>query len=222
MALLFCTVLVSAQGDAPGFSSANRYVSAPSLPIEGEDESVQMNFINQKWSAGTIQYKNSGRTLHLALLFDVFGNKLYFNQGNQIMEFTEPVSEFKIQLVAKGDTNLITYRNGFPPIQRNNEETYYEVVNEGKISLLKCKAKTIYMIREENVPEALRNYSREMYYALLPGNKLVPIKKDKADILKQLPEYATIIEEILKDKKLKIKTDQSLKELFVYLDYQVK
>ncbi|HEU0110415.1 MAG TPA: hypothetical protein VFQ73_06030, partial [Flavisolibacter sp.] len=144
----------------------------------------------------------------------------YFLQHEQIMEFAEPVTEFSMKLLKKSDTVTVAYRNNYPAIDKNTQETFYEVLVDGNYQLLRCKAKTIHLYKDEEVPEEKRDYSKELFYALLPGNKMVQLKKDKEFVLKQMPGQAETIKTLAAEHKLKLKNEAQLVELFQLLNNQ--
>ncbi|MGN6165508.1 MAG: hypothetical protein ACTHOF_13305 [Flavisolibacter sp.] len=190
------------------------------LPDEEKVETVQSKFLKQEWSDGIVHFKNRNAAVELPLIFDVYNNHLYFLQGNQIMEFQEPVSEFTLRTVLKKDSVAILFRNNYPDIEKNTAETFYEVLVDGEIQLLKCKAKTILLHKDMDVPEERRDYSKELFYAFYPDNKITQIKADKDYLLQHLPKQAATIRKIIESKKIKIKNESSLIELFRLLNQQ--
>ena len=199
-------------------SSTPRMIPYGQLPND-KDQTVQSLFIEQVWSPGQVKFKTN-TVLSLPLIFDVYSNKLYFLQHEQIMEFAEPVTEFSMKLLKKSDTVTVAYRNNYPAIDKNTQETFYEVLVDGNFQLLRCKAKTIHLYKDEEVPEEKRDYSKELFYALLPGNKMVQLKKDKEFVLKQMPEQAETINTLAATHKLKLKNEAQLVELFQLLNNQ--
>jgi len=101
-----------------------------------------------------------------------------------------------------------------PAIQTNNSETFYEVLVDGDIKLLKCRAKSILLFKDKNLPEEIK----QLYFAELPGNKLVMIPMDADGIKEKLPDYNTEITAILKKEHIKLKNENKLAELFVHLN----
>lgn len=198
-------------------SQTRRPLAMSSLPPVEVTDDLQRMFIKQQWSPGTVVMKTSGITRQLPLLFDVYSNQLYYQQGGQVMEFLDPVQQFTLGLVRKNDSIQLLFRSGYPPVQKNTEATFYEVLVDGRYQLLRCKAKTIYL-QKDIVPEEERSYNKELLYAALPHGKIVPIKKEKNFILEQLPEQATTIKELIDRHKLKIKTEEGLVQLFELLN----
>ena len=70
------------------------------------------------------------------------------------------------------------------------------------------------------MPDEKRDYSKELFYALLPGNKMVQLKKDKEFVLKQMPGQAETIKTLAAEHKLKLKNEAQLVELFQLLNNQ--
>jgi len=55
---------------------------------------IQARFLRQEWTPSIVSFKNNTASWRVPALFDVYGNKLYFLENNQIMEFVDTVSEF--------------------------------------------------------------------------------------------------------------------------------
>jgi len=180
---------------------------------------IQARFLRQEWTPSIVSFKNNTASWRVPALFDMYGNKLYFLENNQIMEFVDTVSEFTMILIQKEDSLNVKFRSLYPAIHQNTLETFYEVLVDGQYQLLKCKAKTIYQFKEQEIPEAQRKYNKELYYAYFPNKKMVLIKKDKEQVLAEVPmEYAEQVKSIIETKKLKLKNEESLRQLFKLLN----
>ncbi|HEV7329930.1 MAG TPA: hypothetical protein VGN63_02725 [Flavisolibacter sp.] len=216
--IFFLTTTLFAQNasDFPRYTP--RMLAYKTLPDEEKVEDVQTNFVLQNWRTGTVTFRNTTDKAVVPLIFDVYGNMLYFLSGNSILEFANPVKEFTIPVIAKKDTIYLHYRSGYPAVDKNGNETFYEILVDGKFQLLRCKAKTIALYKERDIPEEQRDYSKELFYTLLPNGKMVLVKKDKDYLLKEMSEYADRIREIIADQKLKLKDEAQLKSLFITLN----
>jgi hypothetical protein len=198
--------------------SSPRMLAFKNLPGDDKVETVQSNFLSQTWRPGTVYFKNSANKMDVPLMFDVYNNQLYFLKDSMVMEFIQPVREFFIAVVEKTDTVDVHFRNGYPPIHRNTDDTFYEVLVDGKFQLLKCKAKTIALYKDKDVPEEDRDYAKQLLYAVGPDSKIVLVKADKDYMLKTLPDYAGAIQKICSDQKLKLKNESQLHDLFLALN----
>ncbi len=216
-----CFAFLTASGQVANEYRSNspRMIAYGKLPENDADETVQSNFLEQKWSPGWVRFRNN-ETREVPLIFDVYNNQLYFQENGQIMEFLAPIEEFTLKLVQKNDSVLFWFRSFYPAVDKNTQETFYQVLVDGPFQLLKCKAKTIHLYKDENVPEEKRDYSKELFYAFLPNNQIVSIQKDKESILKQMPAYAQQVNAVIDNEKLKIKNEKSLTRLFQLLNEQ--
>ncbi len=217
--LLILTALAQGQGLGSDNRAAGRPVAMTRLPDIPDDETIRIKFLNQEWTPGIVTFKNGAPPMKVPLLFDEFGEKLYYLQGGTTMEFNNPIASFKVMLVIKGDSTYVTFRNGFPPIHKNTGETFYQLVVDGKFQLLRCKAKTIGLYKEEIPEEQRKEAIKELIYAVFPDGQIVIIKKDK-DYLYTLPKYGDTIRQIAEAKKLKLKHEKDLVELFEHLNEQ--
>ncbi len=226
-------VLVSALAYAPIFSQritlprfqgGNGYrmptnLYAPnSVGNTFNEADIQAQFNRGAWTRGNVKFKNGQEAKNMLLLFDVYSNKLYFLQDKMTMEFLNPVYEFEIGLLLGDDTANVTYRSSYPTIHYNTPETFYEIVVNGGIQLLWCRAKNVNLYKDESQPEQRRNTEKEQWYVYLPEGKMVKIKKDRNEILKALPEYADRINAIVKNKGLRLKDSEDLIALFAGLN----
>ena len=223
--LLCCLVILltnnaQAQSNPGGFgSNSQRMIPMGNLgPSENKDD-IQGRFFRQEWSPGVVSFRTSIDKWHVPLIFDIYSNKLYFLQDNQIMEFVDTVYEFTMTVGSKGDSTKVKFRCYYPPTTENTMETFYEVMVDGQFQLLRCRAKTIYLYKEQNIPEDQRRYNKELLYAYFPNKQIVLIKKDKEQLLAQVPlDYAAQIKSIIETRKLKVKNEDSLRELFRQLN----
>lgn len=214
---LLCSIYLAQAQESANFP--NRLTStsrAPDVPI---NESLRKKFLEQEWTPGTVTFKNGAPAMKMPLIFDEFGEKLYYQQGNTTMEFNHPVASFHLMLVNNGDSGYVTFRSAYPPIHKNTGETFYQVMVDGKYQLLKCKAKTIALYKEDVPEDHRKEQIREMLYALLPGGQMVEIKKDK-DYLYGLPPVGDTIKQVAEAKNLRLKNDKNLIELFELLNQQ--
>lgn len=209
-------VMATANSQVPAYTP--RMLAYQTLPEAEKTEDVQSNFVVQNWRLGVVSFRNIPDKVVVPLLFDVYSNKLYFQSNNNILEFANPVKEFTIPVVVKNDTVHLRYRSNYPAIHKNDKETFYEVMVDGKFQLLKCKAKSIALYKDKDVPEEQRDYSKELLYAFLPNGNMVQVKKDKEYLVKEMPAYGAAVDKICTEEKLKLKNEAQLKALFTALN----
>jgi hypothetical protein len=182
------------------------------------DEVEGSPFLMEDWNWGAVKMKNGRYAKDVSLRFDLYNNRLFFMRDNVSFEFVLAVHEFMIGYLNGSDSQSVLYRNGYPAVDKNTSETFYEVLADGKIQLLNFKYKFLQEYRPYNEPPRKKFAEKEKLYILLPGDKIVEIKKDKDDILKAMPEYAAAITKIVDEKKLKLKRQEDIAQLVVALN----
>jgi hypothetical protein len=226
IAAVCCTLVVAGLRAqvAPATMSANAY--RPPVTIFGphapdgkflEKADIQEQFLRREWTRGNVKFRNGQEANNILMLFDVHSNKLYFMQGDVAMEFLHPIQEFLIGLIVGKDTAGTIFRSDYPTVDTHTGETFYEVIVDGDIQLLRCRAKSVGLYRDNDVPEQKRTTEKEQYYVYHEG-QMVKIKKDKDDIVKALPKLADKINAIIEKERLKFKNEDSMRKLFTALN----
>ena len=148
------------------------------------------------------------------LKLDLEKNAVYFEKGGVEMVTTDNVDRLDFF-----DTNLEKYthvfRNGFAAVGRNTDKTYYQILDSGKVSLLK-QINIIY--RESTAygaPSATRSYEQIKSYYLLVNNTLTPIKSSEAFLL-AMPDKKNEVSSFLSSKRIKFNREDDLKRLTIY------
>lgn len=177
-------------------------------------------FLVEEWSRGMVKFKDGSYVKDIPVQFDIHNNKLYFKRNEQRFEFIQPIKEFVITLYKNGDSVRTLYRNNYPSIDKNYEETFYEVITDGKLQLLAFHSKVVDEVKLYNGPEKKKFVPKDGLYAYQADQKIVKLKRDKESIAQAFPEYADAINKIVAEKKLKLKKDEDIATLFSSLNAQ--
>lgn len=187
-------------------------------PEEEQKYNIQQFFDEQTWMPGIVLFKSGRPNMQVPVIFDQYNNVLYYRQGQVIMEFVDTVSAFFMKVPYKSDSILLGFKANLPAIQTNDKQTFYEVLVDGKFSLLKCKAKSVLRFKDRDIPEEKRTEIKQLYFVLLPNGEIHLVMMDIDRIKTELPEYAEKIAEIQKREKIKLKSEAKLKQLFTELN----
>jgi hypothetical protein len=186
-----------------------------------EARSLQKKFSKQEWTTGVVYFKSGRPFMEVPLLFDVHNDMLYYKQGEVIMEFVDTVSQVSMLIPYKKDSLLMIFRRNYPSIQANTPHTFYQILVEGKITLLKCMSKSILLFKDNDSPEARKDDPPgELYFAHMPGNKIVQVWFDAEKTIRNMSEYDWMLRDVMKKNKIKLKDEQRLVELFSLLNQQ--
>lgn len=188
------------------------------LPRSIEELDIQKMFIDQEWMPGVVKFKSNRPDMQVPIIFDIYSNILYYRQGSVIMEFVDSVSQFSMQIPFENDSATLIFKRFYPAFQSNSPETFYQVLVPGKIQLLKCRAKSIYLFKEPALADNRKKEPKALYFAYLPGDKMVLLRKDEDELITRMPDYAASIKKIIKEYHIKLKNEEKLVALFTHLN----
>ncbi|HTE28266.1 hypothetical protein [Flavitalea sp.] len=172
-------------------------------------------FLNDEFESGRVVFTNGKMSNDLYLQFNMLNNKLLFKRDDMVLEFVDSITDFYLQHKENNTLGLV-FRSNFPPIDRNTRATFYELLVDGKIVLLKYRYKTVTGYREYSTANKKRYVEGSQLYAALPGNRITRIKRDRNFLMKAMPDYAEKIMTLTND--LRLRNDESLITLFQELN----
>ena len=105
------------------------------------------------------------------------------------------------------------FQSGFPPIDNQNRISFYQILLNGKTSLLKSVYKTIQERNNELSGERYKEFATYENMYLLKDGSMVRIKKDKSNLLDLLQDKSSAIKKYMIDQKLNLKNETHLIDL---------
>lgn len=157
----------------------------------GEYKGVAGNqYFLKDWSDGVIRFSSGKVTDKFKLKFDVAQNRLLLQFNGSTFAAESKVNEF-VMYTRKKDS--FVFRKGYPVTDRGNEETFYQVLEKGKATLLRLNAKDIVEEKEILESKVSRHYTDvEQFYIFRDGGMhkieketpLPDILSDRKDDLK--------------------------------------
>ncbi|MCX8019375.1 MAG: hypothetical protein N2747_02640 [Chitinophagaceae bacterium] len=222
IAYLFTANLIRAQlvgADISSGQTVRRLEVYSWMPRPEEDETdFQKKFILQEWTPAVVKFRSGRPDMHVPLIFDLHNNTPYFLQDSLIMEFTDSVSQIIMKPVIKEDTLHIVFRRFYPPIQANTGATFYQVLVDGKIQLLKCKAKTILLFKYPGLLEEKKKVPEQLYFAYLPDGRMIQIDTGVSALTEAMPEFSSQMKHIVEKLKIKPRDEERLIRFFIQLN----
>lgn len=117
---------------------------------------------------------------------------------------------------SKSEPESYFFRSGYPDIEQNTELTFYEVLSDGAIQLLKYSKKEIEEIKNEVSGELRKEFSLHENFFVYTDGKIKKLKRDKDFILELMQDKKDKMNEYLKQNKLNFKNTESLTKLFEF------
>jgi len=112
--------------------------------------------------------------------------------------------------------NVKVFQCGFPPIDNQNRISFYQILFNGKTSLLKSVYKSIQERNNDMSGERYKEFATYENMYLLKEGTMVRIKKDKSSIVAMFQDKKEAITKYIEDKKLNLKNEAHLIALVQY------
>ena len=116
----------------------------------------------------------------------------------------------------KETQDIKIFQCGFPPIDNQNRISFYQILFNGKTSLLKSVYKSIQERNNDMSGERFKEFATYENVYLLKDGTMARIKKDKSSILVLFQDKKEAITKYIEDKKLNLKNEAHLVDLVKY------
>ena len=116
----------------------------------------------------------------------------------------------------EGVQNVKVFQCGFPPIDNQNRISFYQILLNGKTSLLKSVYKSIQERNNDMSGERFKEFATYENIYLLKAGTMSRIKKDKSSLLVLFQDKKEAITKYIDDQKLNLKNEAHLIDLVKY------
>lgn len=148
------------------------------------------------------------------LRLDLQENKLYYLEGGVEMEVVNPVSAVFFRLPEGENSSIVIFQKGYPAVDKQNENNFYQVLVSGKATLLMDTK-----FREtEHISFGtgiVNNTEKLLSYYGASGNKIVQLAKTE-NIVELLSDRSKEIKEYIQQESIKVKRQPDLAKVFTY------
>ena len=208
-ALFWCQTMVKAQDLFLQDNQGRVIMNQKYTDVQGSP------FLSDSWTKAIVRLKSNGTFKNLEVKYDLVEDQLLFrnNKTDQPMEFIDQVLEFKL-VTDDGISSL--FMKGFKAIDNNTTNSFYQVLCDGGIQLLKRKIKKVIEDRAYSSAVTVKTFNEVESYYIAKANTPIKIKKDKKQILSVLADHAAELENYIQQNKLNVKVDEDLIKLIAY------
>ena len=176
-------------------------------------------YLTTGWFGGIVNF-NNGKSASAKLKYDLVKDELLFQntKDSSAMVFIDPVKSFRFETFKIDETNLvpIVFSNGYPAVDDQTTASFYQVIADGKLKLLKHYKKSIRTDQAFNSASATKTFVLVSFYYLLSDAKITRIKPNQKVVLAAMNDKADKIQVYLKSTKVDYKSDADLFKLFNY------
>jgi len=122
----------------------------------------------------------------------------------------------EIAYVENNASQTKIFQCGFPPIDNQNRISFYQILYNGKTSLLKSVYKSIQERNNDMSGERFKDFATYENMYLLKDGTMVRIKKDKSSLLVLFQDKKEAIAKYIEGQKLNLKSEAHLIDLVKY------
>jgi hypothetical protein len=179
---------------------SNNYIDADGNP-----------YFPKEWVAGGVVLKTGNTITYNALRYNTINGTLEFQLDNKPYEVISPIVEFNL--------GAMLFRKGFESVDKQNGESYYQVLYDGKQKLLCYRIGIIYIASEYNSATKTKKVDlSEYYYVEKEDGKLYPVKKNIKNLLALVDDKSGHINEYCQKENIKIKSWDDVAKVLGYAD----
>jgi hypothetical protein len=165
-------------------------------------------FLLPKFVKGVIYLLNGKKEENDLLNIDLYSNKLVYQEDGQTLVVINAVKEFVLK---PSDDLTLLFRNGFQAVDKNTAATFYQVLEQGNVSLLKLTRKIIKDKKEFNQAPAKEFDEVDTYYLVKNEGAPVKFRKDRSSVIAAIGDPDGKLEAWLRKTGNKCKQDEELK-----------
>lgn len=174
-------------------------------------------YFYDSWQPGEATLVDGKTYKGLLLKYNEFNGTVLFkyNLTDSAMIFQYRPVEFRFEYINNDPQNSIHFLSGFAPVDNANTKTFYQILTDGKVKLLKRETKEITQHQDYSNATS-KTVTTNPHYYLLKNDKLVLIKTNKKSILDALPDEADKIKQLITDGGIDLKNDADLIKVVEY------
>ena len=218
--ILLLLLFVSLQGYTQGLSNAGGQVflqdSNGKLLTSNNYTDIDGNpYFPKEWVEGTVGLKDGKIIAYNALRLNTISGNLEFKFTDKAYDVINPMNEFTLE--------TLKFRKGFEPIEKQNAETFYQVLYDGKQKLLCYRLGSIYLDSPYNSATKTKKFQlSETYYLQKADGKLHELKKNLKFFLLQIGDNSRQLEEYCKKENIKLRSWNDAVRILEHLEGSAK
>jgi hypothetical protein len=177
-------------------------------------------FLLKDWSEGKVKFSNGRIMNNFKLKFDCVRNLLLMQFEGSTFAAESKITEFVLYTKTGKKADSMIFRKGFPAAEKTTESTYYQVLFEGRVTLVRLITKDII---EENVlvkttTSTNRRLENVEKFYLLKDGAMIHLTADKEDWLKQLPDKAAQLSTYITEQRIRLRNMEDFVQVAKKLD----
>ena len=203
--LLFCQQAFS--------QTVEGFKTQPERP--GNEDIAGNPYVLNGWNDGVIKFTSGRIVKQFKLKFDCLNNQLLLQFEGNTFAAESKVMEFVIYPKGKKGDSMV-FRKGYPSIDRGNENTYYQVLIDGKSTLLRLFVKLIIEEKQIVGGQVSKKTDDDEAFYLLQDKAMISLPREKNNVHESFPLYKDEIHQYIVKEQLKMRNAVDFMKLVHY------
>ncbi len=167
-------------------------------------------FYDTSFCIGSLQLPNGKTYNGIKLKLNLEEQKIIFEvEEGKAFALSIPVA--RVELGCTTSAQPIVFRSGFTAIDKQNERSLYQVLDSGKVLLLKYTEIRFKDSKAYNSNDITRSYRQlPSYYIWMPGKDLMKISNNENDLITILSDQQKILNDAILKEKWKVRKEADL------------
>lgn len=165
-------------------------------------------FINPNWVQANLTLSEGKITGPISIKLNIENNTLYFldSSGKEMVAIDGLIKKIDCYSFFSKDNIGNIFKNGYPKIDKQNENYYYQVFTECKIELLAKRAKYIRVFKDEMTGQITKEFVEEaVTFYIYANNSMQKFHHTKNFVTDLLKDKEHEIEKFIDNNKINFK-----------------
>jgi hypothetical protein len=209
MVMMFLTLVnnkTTAQGGEFVFNGKGQpFLRVPPVDVDGDP------YLYDRWLPGKVLTVSGKVYENLKIKYDIYSDFLLFayDSADEPLKFADDVKSFTLIL-----SEPQVFYNGFPAIDNQTSQSYYQVLSKGAIMLLKRATKVINESKGYNTNVITKSYQNHNKYYIYSDGKISSTDNPKKALYSLAVNRKAQLDEFVKNNSINFKKDEDLSKVF--------
>jgi hypothetical protein len=179
-------------------------------------------FLANDWKYGSVVANSNRRYDSVKIRLNLYSQQVHFlNNSNLELSLDKGyIREILLPDAKTGAPGGMHFQNGFPAVDEQDANNFYQVLVQGKISLLLSMRKIIAQDKDEMAGTVRKEYKTYEDYYAYDGKTMQRIKKDRNYIENLLADKKDKIDAFLAENKFKLRSIDEIQKVIEFYNAQ--
>lgn len=173
-------------------------------------------FVLVDWADGVVRFSSGRIANQFKIKFNAVKNQINLQfQGSSFVTESK-VKEFVLYTSVGGNKDSMVFKKGYPNYESANEETFYQVLVQGKADLVKLHLKIISEEPQIATKIVYRRVRDEPQYFLVHNKTMILLPQDKLLVAEKFPDHQSEIQKYISEQQMKFRDNTDFIKLVAY------